>query len=184
MIIDYKQKYFELKTKYLDILKKNNELEKSLNNNNIHSNINNNINNNFKSIYHSHILYDDTNNITNWKCDICESSYKAKTEKRFRCQNCDFDICIKCKILEESGYKFNNVFLSIKHNHLLKKKNSKSSLFSRYWFCDVCNKQGKNNEKRFRCDLCDYDICDDCKNNEENNINQLNAELNNMHIDN
>ena len=69
-------------------------------------------------------------------CDICNGEYKEKTEKRFRCEICDFDVCIKCKILEESGYKFNNVFLSKNHQHLLNLGNS-SGLFG--WNCDICD---------------------------------------------
>ena len=174
--IDYKQKYFELKKKYLDILKKSNELENQLNKKN---------NKTFKSIYHNHILNDNTTSESNWRCDICDTYNDAKTEKRFRCENCDFDICIKCKILEESGYRFKNVFLSKNHKHLLKKQCGKpSSLFNRYWHCYICEKKIKinENEERFRCDLCDYDLCDDCKNDEENNIHQINAEMNNMNI--
>ena len=179
IIKDYKQKYFELQKKYLDILKKNKELEFQLNKNN-HLN-----NNTFKSIYHSDILYDKTNSNSDWNCDICDSSYNAKTEKRFRCENCDFDICMKCKILEEYGYKFNNVFLSKNHKHLLKKCNKPSSLFSRFWSCDKCDIKVKIDGyiERFRCNLCDYDICNNCKNDEENNLNQLNDEMNNMHIE-
>ena len=184
LITDYKEKYFELKNKYLDLEKKYNELEKQLNNYK-HVNINN-INNNFKSIYHRHNLIDYTNDDSSWSCDICENDYKAKTERRFRCDNCDFDICIKCRILEDSGYKF-NVYLSNYHPHLLKEKNSNlSSIFVRNWKCEVCKKtyNVKENKKRFGCEKCKYNICDDCKIKEDNMINQLNFEMNNMNIEN
>ena len=181
--IDYKKKYFELKNKYLDIIKKNYELENQFISYK-HVNINY-INNNFKSIYHSHILVENTYSESNWTCDICNNYYKAKTEKGFRCNNCDFDICIKCRILEDSGYKFNNVFLSKTHKHLLKEKISSSSSPEPHWICDICNNKFSSKEviKRFRCEKCDYDICDNCRIHEDNNINQLNNQMDNMHIE-
>lgn len=175
--IDYKLKYLEYKNKCMDLLKKNLELENQLNKYRNQNNINNN---SFKSAYHKDILYDKTYADNNWICDICNGEYKEKTEKRFRCEICDFDVCIKCKILEESGYKFNNVFLSKNHQHLLNLGNS-SGLFG--WNCDICGQHKSKKESSYRCKHCNYDICENCKINEENDINLLNSQLNNMQIE-
>ena len=170
--IDYKQKFFEYKNKYLELLNKNMELENQLkqyknqNKNNIY------LSNDFKSKYHSHILYDQTNMDNDWICKICSKDYESKTEKRFRCDSCDFDICLRCKILEESGYIFQDIFISKNHQHLLK-KNLNTELFG--WKCDICKahfmkKKDTKEVKRFRCQDCNFDICGNCKNNEENEI--------------
>ena len=171
--IDYKLKYLEYKNKYYDLLKINLELEKKLNeykknaNNmsNSNSNINNrDINNNsneFKSEFHTHILYGKTGKDTVWICDICENVLKYSNEKRFNCEACDFDICLKCKILEQGGYKFQNVYLSNQHPHILRVP--KYQRIFDDWICDICNDKFRGEStKRFSCKKCDYDICENC----------------------
>lgn len=162
---DYKQKYYEYKNKYLDLLKKNIELENELK---TYKSKNKN-QNNFKSKYHEHILYDKTNNENNWICDICLNEYKGKTEIKFRCNDCDFNVCLKCKILEENEYKNNDIFISKYHKHILNKSLKKELLG---WICDVCKNhyRKRNDIKRFRCQKCDYDVCENCKRNEEKNL--------------
>lgn len=159
--IDYIERYFEYKNKYNDLLKKYKDLENIINNKNSNNPVRSNI---FKSKYHIHPLYDRTNNDVNWICDICESEYTKKTEGRYQCQNCDFDICLKCRILEESEYKFSNIFLSKFHIHLLKD----STFLENDWICNVCKQNFKQKTiKRYRCEKCHFDICNDCKINEE-----------------
>ena len=97
--IDYKEKYLEYKKKYEDILKKYEELNKK---NQIKDN------NEFKSKFHIDKLYAVNEISNNWKCNICKTNYIRKTIKRFRCACCDFNLCLKCKILEEGGYNFND----------------------------------------------------------------------------
>jgi len=70
-------------------------------------------------------------------------------------------------MVEESGYKYNNLFYSKKHNHLLKEFTFEGN----DWICDNCNVLylfGK--EKRFRCVKCDFDLCNQCKMKEENDM--------------
>ena len=190
IIIDYKQKYLEYKAKYLDAMKKNIELENELkqykSNNAINTNNINNIHNNFitnsyKSIYHCHSL-DYKNNCTGkWICDIGENSY-LKNEIRFGCNNCDFDICLKCKILEQVGYKFNNIILSKSHQHLLYQNKMYSNLS---WTCGICKKHFQFYEKGkvYGCQQCNYEICESCKINEDNEVNELNIQFNEMNIE-
>ena len=181
LTIDYKQKYYEYKNKYLEILKKNAELENELKK---YKNQNNN-NNIYNSKYHNHILYDQINNNSNWVCDVCEGQYKAKTEKRFRCEGCDFDICLKCKILDESGYKNRNNFRSKNHQHLLLDNDISKIVSLSGWICDVCNKNYKVKEKviRYRYGKCDFDICGNYKMDEENDMNRLNSQFGNLQIE-
>ena len=165
--IDFKQKYYEYKHKYEDLLKKYNELEKIIQGNNLHGlpGINNKCNN-FRSKYHIHYLYDKTNDNGNWICDICQNYYNKNREGRFRCTNCDFDICLKCKLLEESGYKFNNIFICRFDSHIL----IDSTVEANDWICNICKKSFKQKTiKRFSCRKCNFDICNDCKLKEELN---------------
>lgn len=168
--IDFKQKYLEYKKKYEDILIKYKELEKNKQNQNLTFGAQG-INSEFKSRFHIHILYDNTNNEADWICNICKGHYINKTEGRFRCDPCDFDICLKCKLLEESGYKFDNLFLSQFHQHYL----NEQTFFKGNWTCKICNRILQNTLKRFICICCDYSICIDCKNKE-----QLSSNFNNF----
>jgi hypothetical protein len=150
------------------LLKKYKEFESNFN-------INNNrdfyfLNNSFKSEYHRHCLYNSVLNKYGWICDICNKEFEVRSKGRYRCDYCDFDICIKCKMLEESGYKFENIFLSKYHEHLLRDE----TLRENNWICDVCDKRFEmKTMKRFRCETCDFDICDNCKINEIKKINGI-----------
>ena len=166
--LKYKEKY----SQNLYLLKQNKELKNNLYISEIRKIYSNHLNNSFKSIYHSHTLYNRyncENKYYDWICDICEKKYQMKSIS-YRCDKCNFDICIKCRILEESGYNFKNIFLSKYHEHLLKDE----TLRENNWICDVCNKRYEmKSEKRFRCENCDFDICKNCKNTEEMNVNGI-----------
>lgn len=174
--LDYKKKYFEYKNKYTELLKKYNELEKKLNDKKLGAPPHNpSISNSFKSKFDNHILEDATNDKSDWICNICFRKYNKKTEGRYRCNNCKFNICLKCKILEENGYIFNNIFKSNSHKHILRDM----TFADHDWKCDQCSKlYNKKTERRFRCDNCDYDLCNDCKKKQE-----LNNNFNNLSLD-
>ena len=128
------------------------------------------LNNNFKSEYHRHCLYNSVLDHYGWICDICNTEFEVKSKGRYRCEYCDFDICVKCKILEESGYQFDNIFLSKYHEHLLRDE----TLRENNWICDVCDKRFEmKTMKRYRCEECDFDICYNCKINEIKRINGI-----------
>ena len=86
--LEYKAKYLECNEKYNNLLRKYNLLENQLSNNNNKKIV--------KSNLHKHDLKDVTLNPNNWYCNICMKLYKAQTEKRYRCEICDFDLCDKC----------------------------------------------------------------------------------------
>ena len=43
--------------------------------------------------------------------DLCETDFEPKKEIRFGFLDCDYENCIKYTMVEESGYKYNNLFL-------------------------------------------------------------------------
>ena len=179
--VDYKSKYIEYKNKYDILLKKYNELEKQFNeykSNKDNSSANSGVRKynfmteTFQSKYHLHELKDATNDENDWICDLCKTEYNKKTEGRYRCKKCDFDICVKCKIIEESGYKFGHIFMSKFHTHILQDKTFDDS----NWMCNECRKNyPKKSIKRFCCQKCNYDLCNNCKIKEEltNNFNDM-----------
>lgn len=86
--IDYKTLYFELKKKYdevCELLKDKNDI------------------NSFKSKFHCHTLNISFEKNMMWKCNECSKVYMFNSTKRYRCKQCDFDICDHCKIKEEKG---------------------------------------------------------------------------------
>ena len=177
--INYKEKFFEYKKKYEDLLKKYTELEKK-SNENMHTcggseenrNQNKNLEKGLNSKFHPHFLYNKTNEEDDeWICDLCKSEYNPKTEGRFQCEKCDFDICLKCVLLEQSGYPFKNIFKSKKDDHILNDRTSEED----NWVCNICKKNFEKKSKRFGCEKCDFDMCNDCKIKEElsENFNNL-----------
>ena len=165
-------KYFlNNKNKYIKnakVLKKYNELKNKININDFNDINLHHLSYNFKSIYHSHCLYNMVIEDEGWICDVCDNKFEPKTNGRYRCNRCDFDICLNCRILEESGYKCDSIFLSRYHQHLLKDATLKES----NWICDVCDlRYGMKTIKRFRCDRCDFDICYNCKVKDIKNTN-------------
>lgn len=177
--IDYKEKYLEYKQKYEDLLIKYKELESKSNSNKLRGrpvdnetpnqnnpiqNKNVNLKNGCKSKYHSHYLKNSSNIEGDWTCDLCKTDYNENSEGRFQCSECNFDVCLKCLLLEISGYNFNNIFLSQYHEHLLEDATFEDD----NWICNICKKSfAKNTDKRFRCEKCDFDACNNCKNKEE-----------------
>ena len=149
------------------------KLYKELDNRNLLNKISSNhLSNAFHSIYHRHTLFNRFNydhKYYDWICDICGEKYKLKTIS-YRCDTCDFDICSNCRLKEESGFRYNNIFLSKYHEHLLIDVTFKES----NWICDVCDKRyGMQTIKRFRCEKCDFDICNSCKSYEIQNVNGI-----------
>ena len=175
--IDYKEKYLEYKKKYEELLEKYKELEIKSNSNKLRGRpVDNNITQNqkeiqrvdlkngFKSKFHAHYLKNSTNIEGDWICNLCKNEYSENTEGRYQCSDCDFDACLKCILLESTGYIFNNIFLSKYHEHLLED----STFEDDNWICSICKKSfAKKSEKRFRCENCDFDFCNNCKNKEE-----------------
>ena len=167
LLFDFKN----IKRKYarnLSLLKKIKEIENKLDIGYL-TNLNSNyLSITFKSKFHNHYLYNNVMKDYRWICDICENEFEVKTKRRYRCEPCDFDICEECRLLEELGYNFKDIFLSKFHEHLLRDKTLNQS----DWVCDVCNKEYEMETiKRFRCDKCDFDICGLCKIREIRNPN-------------
>ena len=177
--IDYKAKYLEYKQKYEDLLEKYEELESKSNSNrlrgrpgdnnttpnpNQNQNQNEDLKNGCKSKFHSHYLKNSSDIEGDWICNLCKSEYSENTEERFQCSECDFDACLKCILLERTGYIFKYIFLSKYHEHLLED----STFEDDNWICYICKKSfAKKSDKRFRCEKCDFDLCNNCKNKEE-----------------
>lgn len=201
--IDFKSKYLEYKDKYESLLQKFKELENQQINNDIEINDiqiedeNNkqiNIDNpktTFKSKYHDHELKYNSLFWQNLECSICSSYFEPKTKSGFYCDECYFHICSKCQMLEKMGDKFEDIFKSIEHKHLLKKNTKNIG-----WRCDVCKSSFSGKIERFSCKkynndfniYCDFDMCMSCVDNElfknryqiktENQNNNINININ------
>ena len=103
--------------------------------------------------YHNHPLTNAINRPINWICNICKSSYAAGSINRYRCNQCDFDLCEKCKS------KVGVFFRPQLHNHNLYDCTSRKT----NWYCNNCKSSYKAHEVgRYRCNQCDYDVCSRC----------------------
>lgn len=106
-----------------------------------------------------------------WTCDGkdekegCESGIAtaedAKGMNRFRCHDCDYDLCEKCYLMR-TGQKLCNF------GHVLVPLGTSRDTG---WFCNAtpCRRGITSDDKskskgvnRFRCEECDWDLCDRC----------------------
>lgn len=108
--------------------------------------------------YHIHKLSNATDLDINWICDICKNHYQKKTIVRFRCENCDFDVCKNC-IMKYKNLIANKKQLLNYHNHSLLNYTFRNV----NWKCNICKRLFLGNTKiRYRCQHCDFDVCQDC----------------------
>ena len=68
---------------------------------NINFNNYNNISYTFKK-YHEHPLYLKTERKWDWKCNKCKKKFERNSICRFRCNECNYDICELCMIYYEN----------------------------------------------------------------------------------
>ena len=151
----------------------------------------------YKATTHNHPLkFLDTTMDNGWSCDGrhiaggCLSGinnfHQTKNIKRFRCIQCNYDLCEKCmnnyydnkyiikndESNNRSLYLFKRQYFSQVHIHpLLFLDKSKDN----GWGCDgrkLINKcfsgitgfHQTYNIARFRCEKCDFDLCENCMN--------------------
>ena len=151
----------------------------------------------YKATTHEHPLkYLDTTMDNKWICDAAQlnggclsgsnENNKSKNFKRFRCMQCDYDLCEKCLIKyyddkfvikndnssNRNLYLFKKAYYSQAHEHplIFLDKSEENG-----WACDGKNLINKcfsgitdfNQSKgipRFRCQKCDFDLCENCMN--------------------
>ena len=151
----------------------------------------------YKATTHEHPLkYLDLTMDNGWSCDGRKLPNKCfsgiiglkQTEgiKRFRCMQCDYDLCELCmknyydpkyKIINDNSnnrslYLFQKMYFSQAHKHplvFLDKSRDNG------WGCDGRKFKSKcmsgitgfnqsKNISRFRCQKCDFDLCENCFN--------------------
>ena len=88
-----------------------------------------------------------------WTCDLCHRVDSYGHRERWRCWECDFDVCGDCMaepatIVDRSG-------TVPRHRHPLEY----TRRFS--WTCDECT-TGYSLKSSYHCSTCDYDVCDRC----------------------
>ena len=151
----------------------------------------------YKSVTHEHPLkYLDTTMDNKWICDAtslhqgCLSGSNninlSKNLKRFRCMQCNYDLCEKCMIKyyddkaiikndnsnNRNLYLFKKPYYSLAHDHplIFLDKSSENG-----WACDgrnlikkcfsgITNFNQTKGIPRFRCEICDFDLCENCMN--------------------
>jgi hypothetical protein len=149
----------------------------------------------YKATCHIHPLkYFDTSIDNGWSCDCCKcfsgitNFEQTKKMKRFRCVECDFDLCLLCmnNYYDRNYIIANDSSTASKKNYLLNMKYHSSvhkhplifldKTRDNGWGCDGRN-LGKKcfsgitgfhqsfNIPRFRCEQCDFDLCENCMNN-------------------
>lgn len=127
--IDFRSKYFELKNKYEDLLKKNglkSSAKKDKEEEDIKGNEEMIDGFNFISKYHKHKLgLVNTIGREGWKCNNCKDSFSNQV-RSFYCTLCDYDLCQECVLKEkkERGYKLGDGNVNINNNIFLNPNNN------------------------------------------------------------
>ena len=148
----------------------------------------------YKATTHNHPLkFLDTTMDNGWRCNSCQiisglrnNNNSHKNIKRYRCVQCDYDLCENCmNKYYDSNYIIKNDNSNNRSLYLFKKKYYSQAHEHPLVFLDksedngwACN--GKNlinkcfsgitdfnqtqNIPRFRCEKCDFDLCENCMN--------------------
>ena len=145
---------------------------------NLEINNNNNLKHKIKSSLHPHPLYlciSDRFLGCDYSCNICYKNFSNITPSYY-CSFCDFDICEKCvskssEFIQNSSLENTQsierfwTFKSSKHIHplvfLCLKKTEEN--FS----CDNCENVIDQKKYFYFCSLCEYHLCEECKNREK-----------------
>jgi hypothetical protein len=126
---------------------------------------------------HPHPL-SQINQDNGWACDGREfpggckrgitNFNQTKGVPRYRCDECDFDLCDQCLTSSSTSTR---TFTHPKHPHPLSQINQDNG-----WACDgrefpggckrgITDFNQTKGVPRYRCDECDFDLCDQCLNN-------------------
>ena len=127
---------------------------------------------------------DRSNYGDSWRCDKCTLVFPYDNPS-FYCTYCDFDLCKCCLEKYNVGkvYVFNNLFnnqniMNLKqeqqkwiknfscHQHgltLIQKANKDFP-----WTCKLCFNSYNNDNKFFYCSICDYNLCQNCAQKNQN----------------
>jgi hypothetical protein len=111
----------------------------------------------------------------NWKCSKCNNKYD-KSESRYYCSLCDYNMCDQCRKLGNYEKKLlfpKNIIPPIILNYKFKNNPShihrlvycrpiRSFLGSSTWGCNKCLKTYIREIWSFYCTLCNFDLCYDC----------------------
>lgn len=135
----------------------------------------------YLSKVHKHLLKYLGVTDSEWFCDgrkLENKCYSGTTDigqnqniPRFRCEKCDFDLCLNCMnhyIIKGKKYILNNTYIISMHKHPV----TYIGVTNDTWHCDgnglIRNcisgiSDYKEREiPRFRCEQCDFDICINC----------------------
>ena len=121
---------------------------------------------------------------TGWNCNKCTKTFSYDIPS-FYCTFCDFDLCHNClgeyrlneiKINDNNSNNYKLIQQISNGNFPWQKKNNNHShlltLIKRgniNWICDICSQNFQKKDSSFYCSLCDFDICFNCL-NQNNNI--------------
>jgi len=109
---------------------------------------------------HAHQLTSEA--AVGYSCDLC----KGKDDRRYRCKACNFDVCGKCwdkgpvtvptPVLPTPVASTNaHITAAIHPSHAHELKSEAAVGYS----CDLCR---GNDDRRYRCKACNFDVCGKC----------------------
>jgi len=92
----------------------------------------------------------------NARCEKCQRKIEVKNG-RWNCEECDYNICPKCRRVPHGETKTCNE----KHPLLWNSTQGKYPIPS--YLCDLCKSTGDILKGRWHCEICQYDLCHECR---------------------
>ena len=133
----------------------------------------------YKFNYHSHpLLYcrssRHNDNLNIWRCNNCGLIF-ANRIWSFYCTYCDFDLCIFCakKLVPEDDLLNGWGIKMEEHVHTLI-----YLINNRNWSCNICHTCFNSNTGKYYCSICDYNVCNSCKEKRNNEKKYLSLNCN------
>jgi len=161
-IVDYREKYLNLKKEYDSLLNEINQISD-------HKYC-------IKSSIHPHPIECNRRFLQTWNCDNCKMNFNDNIPS-YQCTLCNFDLCYYCAkntitkgtIMDKMAdyYKekpLNSEVSRSNINNVLHKHPLEYVKTFTPWICDCCKNEFTINTATFKCTLCDFDLCKNCAN--------------------
>jgi len=114
-----------------------------------------------------------------YRCSECGKSNYPLDMGRYFCWECDYNLCWKCLIPEK---EYLSIVSRCPRNHELNWDKGDFTNNDLFWNCAACNERGEKQIKRWKCNSCNFNLCNSCKGIDEAFVNASNSQISEIEI--